>query len=96
MLHWVWNPTTQPAEVNSATSQVYDFFITDAATGARVWTWSADKGFFQALTSRTIPPNGSLTFTEKWKPAQKGNYVALGSLVSMSHRAGATTAIVVP
>ena len=52
--------------------------------------------FTQALVAETIPANGSLSYTASWKPTQKGNLLATGSLVSVSHRAEAKLAIMVP
>ena len=53
-------------------------------------------GVALALGAETIPPNGSLTYTASWKPTQKGNLIATGTLVSLSHRAEAKLAIMVP
>lgn len=92
----VTNTASTPATVTFASGQQFDFTILDAATGARVWRWSDGKGFTMALGSTTIPANGSVTYTASWKPLQKGNYVALGTLVSMSHRADAKVAVTVP
>ena len=92
----VTNASTQPAVVSSGSGQAYDFTILDASTGAPVWRWSDGMAFTMAFITRTIPPNGSLVFTERWKPAQKGSYVGIGTLVSVSHRAEAKTSITIP
>lgn len=91
----VLNPGTAPVELRFTSGQQYDFRIRTAA-GAPVWTWSANKSFTGALTSRTLGPNESVTYVEQWSPAQPGSYVALGSLVSSSHHAEAAAAFVVP
>lgn len=92
----ITNPTDSPVDVSSGSSQTYEFTILDAATGARVWRWSDGRAFTLAFVTRTLAAHGSLTFTEQWKPTQKGTLVALGSLVSASHRADAKASISVP
>jgi len=91
----VLNPGTAPVELHFTSGQQYDFRIRTAG-GAPVWTWSANKSFTAALSSRTLGPNESVTYVEQWTPAQPGSYLALGSLVSSSHHAEAVTAFVVP
>jgi hypothetical protein len=91
----VLNPGTAPVELHFTSGQQYEFRIRTAA-GAPVWTWSANKSFTAALSSRTLGPNESLTYVERWSPALPGSYVALGSLVSSSHHAEAAAAFVVP
>lgn len=91
----VLNPGTAPVELHFTSGQQYDFRIRTAG-GTPVWTWSANKSFTAALSSRTLAPNESVTYLEQWTPAQPGSYVALGSLVSSSHHAEAATAFVVP
>lgn len=91
----VLNPGTAPVEVRFNSGQQYDFRIRTAG-GTPVWTWSANKSFTAALSSRTLGPNESVTYVEQWSPAQPGSYVALGSLVSSSHHAEAAATFVVP
>lgn len=91
----VLNPGPAPVELRFTSGQQYEFRIRTPG-GAPVWTWSADKGFTAALSSRTLAPNESVTYVEQWSPAQPGSYVALGSLVSSSHHAEAATTFVVP
>lgn len=91
----VLNPGTAPVELHFTSGQQYDFRIRTAG-GAPVWTWSANKSFIAALSSRTLAPNETLTYTEQWTPVQPGSYVALGSLVSSSHHAEAAAAFLVP
>ena len=91
----VVNPGTAPVELHFTSGQQYDFRIR-TASGAPVWTWSANKSFTAALSSRTLGPNESVSYVEQWAPAPPGSYVALGSLVSSSHHAEAATAFVVP
>ena len=87
----ITNTASTPATIDFASGQQYDFTIIDAASGARVWCWSDGVAFAMVLGGRTVAANGSLAFTERWKPTQKGSFVALGSLVSLSHRAEGKT-----
>ncbi len=92
----VSNPSSVPATIARSSGQQYDFTVTDAASGALLWRWGMGMMFTQSLGTETILANGSRTFIESWKPTQKGNLVATGSLVSVSHRAEAKLAITVP
>ena len=92
----VSNPSSVPATIAHSSGQQFDFTVTDAASGALLWRWAMGVLFTQALGAETIPPNGSLTYTASWKPTQKGNLIATGTLVSLSHRAEAKLAIMVP
>jgi len=51
-----------------------------------------------ACSSHTAsaPANGTLVYTAQWKPTQKGNLIATGSLVSLSHRADAKMFLMMP
>lgn len=91
----VKNPNAQPIDVTFPSGQKYDFVVTDSLTGKDVWRWSAGRAFTQAIETRTVPANGSLTFTEKWTPPAKGLYLAHGLLVSTSHRAEAYASVIV-
>lgn len=85
----ITNDATTPTSIIFSSSQQYDFHVIDAATGATVWTWSADKGFFQAFNTQSIGAKTSVIYTARWIPTQKGSFYAVGSLVSQSHRADA-------
>lgn len=92
----VSNPASTPAAVSFNSGQHYDFTISDAANGALLWRWSLGMGFTQMLSTQTIPANGTLVYTAQWKPTQKGNLIATGSLVSLSHRADAKMFLMMP
>jgi hypothetical protein len=92
----VSNPASTPAQVAFNSGQHYDFTISDAANGALLWRWSLGMGFTQVLSTQTIPANGTLVYTAQWKPTQKGNLIAAGSLVSLSHRADAKMFLMMP
>jgi hypothetical protein len=92
----VKNASATPVKVVYPSGQKYDFVVADSGTGKTVWSWSANKGFVQALGEETIPGGGSLTFVEKWTPPRRGLYLAHARLTSTSHRSEAYTAVVVP
>jgi Intracellular proteinase inhibitor len=91
----VSNPSS-PARIEFSSGQHYDFSIIDASSGALLWRWGMGMMFTQMMSSESIPANGTLVYTATWKPAGKGNYIAVGSLVSMSHRADAKVQVSVP
>jgi Intracellular proteinase inhibitor len=92
----VSNPSSSPIAVSFSSGQHYDFTISDAATGVLLWRWGMGMMFTQTFSSQSVPANGTLVYTTQWKPAQKGNFVATGSLVSASHGADAKTTVSVP
>lgn len=92
----VGSAVNAPAVISFPTSQQFDVAIHDAASSALVWRWSDGMGFLQAFTSRTIAANGSFTYTASWRPVRKGAFVAVGNLVSVSHRADAKQPFTVP
>jgi hypothetical protein len=89
------NPSAEPIKVTFTSGQKFDFVVTDSATGRAVWQWSANKSFPMGMSEQTIPANGSLVFTEMWKPTSRGLYLARGVLVSTSHRGEAYASVIV-
>ncbi|MEP6729271.1 MAG: BsuPI-related putative proteinase inhibitor [bacterium] len=92
----VTNPSSSPVTVNFNSGKHYDFIIMDATNRALIWRWGMGMMFTQALSSETIPGNGKLEYTTQWKPANSGQYIAVGSLVSFSHLAEAKAPFTVP
>lgn len=92
----VTNPSATPVDVVFSSGQRYDFAIISATTGAEVWRWSVGRGFTMAFGQQTLAANGTLVFVDTWKPTVKGNLVAVGSLVSASHRAEGKAQLTVP
>jgi hypothetical protein len=85
VLH-VTNPTDQPVALEFSSGQRYDFAVR-TRDGTDVWRWSADKSFMQAVGSETIPPGGTLDYSEVWAPGNRsGSFVAVAELTSTSHR----------
>jgi hypothetical protein len=92
----VRNPADTAITVSFPSGQRYDFVVADSTTGRDVWRWSASRTFVQSAQRESIPPGGSLTYTESWTPAARGRYLAHGQLASTSHRADAYASVVVP
>lgn len=79
----VTNPTAAPVAFSFSSGQTHDFTVRTAA-GAEVWRWSADRGFAQALQTRTLGPGETWTFTERWTPpaGTRGEFTAVARLTS--------------
>lgn len=92
----VRNTAGTPAQVSFASGQHADFTVTDINTGAVVWRWGMGMLFTQVASVETVPPNGTLVYSARWTPAQKGKFVATGRLVSQSHQALASVPLTVP
>ncbi|MGQ0561146.1 MAG: BsuPI-related putative proteinase inhibitor [Gemmatimonadota bacterium] len=76
------NAGTQPLVLEFNTSQRYDFEVRTPA-GAKVWQWSADQMFGQALGSETIPAGASRVYRASWAPqGRTGAFVAVGRVVA--------------
>ncbi len=76
----VTNPTDVAVTVSFPSSQLYDFWVVDKATGKEIWRWSAGKAFTMMWTTKAIPAHGTLTYSETWTPTVHGAVVAHASL----------------
>ena len=76
-------------------AQQYDFRVWNDK-GVQLWHWAADKGFAQMLTSRTLAPGESVSWTEHFTPPAPGSYRAMAYLTSSSHFAVAFTSFSAP
>jgi hypothetical protein len=65
-------------KLDFSSGQLYDFWVT--RNSEEVWRWSDDQAFTQALQTKTIPSQDSLTLSEAWPPSATGEYVAHGVL----------------
>jgi hypothetical protein len=92
----VTNPYQAPVQVTFPSGQTYDFAV--RAGGRELWRWSADRGFTQAVQTRTLEPGGTWTFGERWvRPAGvRGELTAVGRLTSSTHAVERTTAFRAP
>jgi len=70
----VHNVGDVPVTVTFPTAQHYELVAHDAATGAEVWRWGADRSFAQALSELPLVPDEMLAFTAHWMPAPPGRY----------------------
>jgi hypothetical protein len=82
----VKNPTAYPTVMKFNDAQQYDIRVWDA-NNALVWRWGPDKGFTQALVTRTLAPGESATYVEHWTPPASGSYRAMAYLTSSTHAA---------
>lgn len=81
----VTNRTGEKVEVRFTSGQTYDFVVLDRA-GTEVWRWSADRMFTQAMQTRMLDPDETITFTEAWQPdSLHGEFVAVGKLNSTNY-----------
>jgi hypothetical protein len=78
------NSGTQPLVLEFNSTQRYDFQVQNA-TGATVWTWSADKLFGQMMGTETIGVGESREYRASWAAGgQAGTFVAVGRVVAMN------------
>lgn len=93
----VTNPYDAPVEVTFSSGQTYDFSVRDAG-GRVLWTWSADRGFIQAVQTRTLAPGETWTFGERWTPPPgvRGALTAVARLTSSSHAVEHTRTFTLP
>lgn len=93
----VTNPYEAPVEVTFPTGQTYDFAVRGAG-GRELWRWSADRGFIQAVQTRTLAPGATWTFGERWTPPAgvRGEMTAVARLASSSHPVEHTSAFRLP
>lgn len=87
----VANGGTEAQSLEFTSGQRYDFVVRDAG-GGEVWRWSADQGFIQALATESLEPGAILEYEAQWLASgRRGEYEAIGMLVSTSHPIELTT-----
>jgi hypothetical protein len=80
----ITNPSNQPVVLEFSSGQRYDFAVRNAA--GDVWRWSAARSFMQALGTETIPPGGSLRYSETWPSGERtGTFTATAQLTSLNY-----------
>lgn len=81
----VTNRTDRKVEITFPTGQRYDFVVLDSA-GREVWRWSADRMFTQALQTRLLDPNETLSADERWSAGGRtGRFTAVAQLRSANY-----------
>jgi hypothetical protein len=85
----VLNPGGRLMAFDFATSQSYDFVVTDPDTGAEVWRWAQRQFFSRQVRSEAIRADGQWTFEEEWnhrnlalEPGPPRSYQVHGVLTS--------------
>lgn len=93
----VTNPYEAPVPVAFNSAQTYDFAVRNAG-GRELWRWSADRGFGQALQTRTLAAGTTWTFAERWTPpaGTRGELTAVARLASTSHAVERTAVFRLP
>lgn len=61
----ITNPTDTAITLTFPSSQIADFTVSSPG-GTPVWRWGQGRVFLTVITTRSIPPGGSLTVTERW------------------------------
>ena len=82
----VTNATERPIPVTFPTQQRFDFAV--SRDGERLWAWSADKLFAQAVAEDTLAPAETWRFEAQWvgvASEEEGTYAAEARLASSSH-----------
>ena len=81
----VQNTSSKAVSYNFSTGQKYDVVVTDAA-GAEVWDWAKGQVFTQNLSSVSLKPGKSLTYSVVWNGAdQAGRNVKPGVYTLTAH-----------
>lgn len=95
LLH-VTNTGAEPVAFTFPTSQRYDFVV-ETGDGDRVWQWSSDMAFLQAISHQTLAPGETWDMDAEWDPGdRRGTYVARGWLTSSAARLGQQTPFELP
>jgi hypothetical protein len=91
----VMNTTNGPVRIEFPTAQRYDFEV-GTTVGERVWQWSADRGFGQALGSVTLRSGESAEYSEAWRGGRPGEYYVLARLASTNKPVELRTGFTIP
>ncbi|MGH7464021.1 MAG: BsuPI-related putative proteinase inhibitor [Longimicrobiales bacterium] len=82
----ITNVASSPLALEFMTTQRYDFEVS-SATGDRIWSWSADRAFGEALGRETLAPGESRRYMATWWGGGRegGDYVATARVVSVNY-----------
>ncbi len=82
----VTNKSDSKVEIRFPSGQTHEFLILDAS-GGEVWRWSADRMFTQALQTRLLDSDETLTVEGRWDPGtHAGKFTAVAKLTSTTHQ----------
>lgn len=92
----VTNVTSSPIVLEFMTTQRYDFEVS-SPDGDRVWQWSADKAFGEALGSESLAPGESRRYEATWAGGGgSGDFIATARIVSANYPVELRTAFRLP
>lgn len=92
----VANNTKEAVELRFASSQTHDFKVLNSR-GETVWQWSKDRMFTQAMQSKVVKPQDTLTIVNDWSiKNMKGEYVAVAILNTDTHPIERRTVFQIP
>lgn len=80
----VTNDGARKLEVLFPDGRTHDVVVLDTL-GREVWRWSDGRLFTQAVQAKVVRASDSLRFTEAWRDAQPGSYVAVATLASQNY-----------
>jgi hypothetical protein len=81
----ITNTTSSPIALEFASAQRYDFEVS-RPDGDRVWRWSDDMMFGQALGRESLAPGETRRYMAAWAAAgREGEYVATARVVSSNY-----------
>ncbi len=81
----VTNRSDRKVELTFPSGQRYDFAVLDA-DGREIWRWSVDRMFTQAIQTRLLDPNETLTADERWSAGDRtGRFTAVAQLRSSNY-----------
>lgn len=82
----VTNNAPKRLELNFASGQTHDLVVLDSV-GREVWRWSEGRLFTQAMQNTVLETSETLAYEAEWRPsgAQRGEFVAVATLLSENH-----------
>lgn len=80
----VTNDGARKLEVLFPDGRTHDVVVLDTL-GREVWRWSDGRLFTQAVQAKVVRASDTLRFTEAWRDAQPGSYVAVATLASRNY-----------
>jgi hypothetical protein len=92
----VTNATEEPVELVFNSGQEFDFVVQRGET--RVWRWSDEMMFTQAIQHLTLSPGETRTYTAAWSPEAEtpGDFEVTGILTAQDHRVEQRTGFRLP